>query len=141
MVKAKEYLQQARKLDRMIRNKTAEKMQWKSVAVGLGSPQMGDKVQSSGNPQKMADAVGLYIDIEKEIDACIKELHEKRKEIIGVIEQLREDEYDLLHKVYIQYMTLDEVAFERQRSRSWAVKVHGIALLHVQDILNGNKKC
>ena len=67
--------------------------------------------------------------------------HAKRNEIIGVIEQLPEASYDILHKIYIQGMTLDEVAYARDKSRSWAASLHGTALKHLQDILDNVEKC
>ena len=141
MIPAKEYLQQVRKLETMIRNKEAEKQQWKAIAHGVSSFTTGEKVQTSGNPHKMADAISKYIDIEREIDAKIDELVDKRNEIIGVIEQLPEASYDILHKIYIQGMTLDEVAYARGKSRSWAASLHGTALKHLQDILYNVERC
>lgn len=139
MIPAKEYLQQVKKLDTMIRNKEAERLQWKSIALGVSGFTAGEKVQTSGNPHKMVDAISIYIDLEREINRKIDELVDKRNEIISVIERLPEAEYDLLHKVYIQYMTLDEVAFAREKSRSWATSLHGIALKHLQTILDCSK--
>ena len=136
MIPAKEWLQEVRKIDTMIRNKEAERLQWKSIALGVSSFTAGEKVQSSGNPHKMADAISKYVDLEKEINRKIDELVDKRNEIISVIEQLPEAEYDLLHKVYIQYMTLDEVAYARSKSKSWSTTLHGIALKHLQAVLD-----
>lgn len=73
-MKAKEFLRQIQKADRMIENKLIEKEQWKSVALGttahiqtakIGGVVQGlDRVQQSGSQNKMADAVERYIDIE-----------------------------------------------------------------------------
>lgn len=136
-MKAKDYLQQVEKLDKIIRNKLIEKEQWKSMAISTSTSSEGERVQTSGSKHKMEDAVIRYLEIEAEIDACIDRFVDKKQEIIHTIEQLPPVEYDLLHKVYIQYMTLYDVsAAYGDKSYSWTTTVHGRALKHIQDILN-----
>lgn len=136
-MKAKEYLQQVMKLDKIIQNKLIEKEQWKNIASNTTTAPDSERVQSSGSKEKMADAVIRYVEIEAEIDECINKMVATKKEIISTIEQLPAIEYDLLHKVYIQFMDLYEVASAYgDKSYSWATTVHGRALKHVQDILN-----
>lgn len=137
MVDAKKYLRQLKRLDTMITNKLIEKEQWKAISIGTTAQMGGERVQASGSQQKMADAVCKYIDIESEIDAYIDKLIETKKDVIGLIEQLNTTEYDLLHKVYVQYITLEDVASIYDKSYSWVTTVHGRALKAVQDILDG----
>ncbi len=137
---AKEYLNQISKLNRMIENKTIEREQWQSKAYDITSKWGGEKVQSSGSPDKIQKAIAHYIDLEKEIDDCIASMIEKTKEIIGVIEQLKTDEYDLLHKIYVQGMTFKECAFACNKSESWVSTIHGVALKNVQIILDEREK-
>ena len=149
-MRAKEFLQQLVKLDMMIENKLIERNQWKSIAMGTtsggadviinGVTQKMDKVQSSGNPQKMADAVAKYVDLEAEIDAVIDELIETKKDVIAVIEMLTPIEYDLLHKVYVQRIELEAVGGMHQKSYNWAKTTHGRALKNVQKILDEREK-
>lgn len=136
---AKKFLQQLKKLDYMITNKIIEKEQWMTIATGTTAQMGGERVQSSGSQQKMADAVGKYIDMEKEIDRIIDELVDTRQDVINVIETLNATEYDLLHKIYVQYMTLDDVADLYEKSYSWVTTVHGRALKNVQKILDSRK--
>ena len=133
---AKDFLRQPEKLDRMIENKLIEKQQWKTIAMGTSSHSDGERVQSSGSQQKMADAIARYVDIENEIDNCIDTLVDTKKEVISVIERLNTTEYDILHKVYIQYKTLYEVADMYDKTYSWVTTVHGRALKNVQKILD-----
>lgn len=135
-MRAKDFLKQLPKLNKMIENKMAEKEQWKSIAMGITSFNTSDRVQSTPNQQKMADAVVRYMDIEKEIDQCIDALVDTKKDVISVIEQLEATEYDVLHKVYVQNITLDIVADKYERSYSWATTIHGQALKNVQKILD-----
>lgn len=133
---AKQFLNQLKKLDKMIENKLAEKARWKTMATKTTAQIGGERVQSSGSKQKMADAVGSYVDIEREIDEQIDKLVDTRQEVISVIEKLNTTEYDLLHKVYVQYLSLYEVADMYEKTYSWATTVHGRALKNVQKILD-----
>ena len=129
---AKEYLMQVKKLDRMIQNKKTELEMWHSIATGTGSQADGERVQSSGSQQKMEDAVVESVQVEWEISNLI----ERKSQIINTIEQLSAEEYDLLHRKYIQCFDLVEVAQIRGKSYSWATTVHGQALKHLQVILD-----
>ena len=130
------YLKQLEKLDTIIQNKEIEKAQWKAIALSVTSHSEGERVQSSGSKQKMADAVDRWIMIEKEIDSLIDRMVDTKLEIIQTIEQLKATEYDILHKIYIQRMTFKEVAAAKDKSVSWATTVHGRALQSLQKILD-----
>lgn len=136
---AKKYLQQVSKLNKLIENKMIELAQWKAMATSTGTFSDGERVQSSGSQQKMAEAVGRYVDIERELDACIDRYIDKKNEVILMIEQLPPVEYDVLHKIYIQDKQLAEVAAIYDRAYSWATTVHGRALKMVQDVLDGKE--
>ena len=145
-MKAKEFLKQVEKWDKMIDNKLIEQKQWKDIACNTtagsksilinGEQHSMDRVQTSGNQQKMADAIVKYVDIEKEINQCINELYEAKKAVLDVIEQLNADEYDILHKVYIRHLPLWDAAEASNKSYTWAKSVHGRALQKVQQILD-----
>ena len=139
-MRSKEYLLQIRKLDTMINNKLAEADHWESVACSTSTYSEGERVQSSGNKQKMASAVEWYVDLQAEITADIDKLIDLKREVIKTIETLPEKEYDLLHKVYVQGMTFDEVADLADRSYSWATTVHGRALANLQRVLDERKE-
>lgn len=117
-----------------------EKEQWMTMATSTTvSSSEGDRVQSSGSQQKMADAVIKMVEIEEEIDRYIDSLIDAKKEVIRTIEMLPVAEYDILHKVYIQFKAIDEAAEMMGKSYSWGTTVHGRALKHVQDILDERK--
>ena len=135
-MKAKEYLMQVSKIDRMITNKIQEVKQWKDIALSSTVSSDGDRVQASGSQQRMADAVGRYVDIEKEINADIDRLVDVKREVIKTIEMLPEAEYDLLHMIYIQGMDLIAAAESEGKTYTWATTTHGRALSHLQKILD-----
>lgn len=133
---AKEYLLQIQKLDILIENKLLEIIHWKAIATRTTAHLDGDRVQSSGSKQKMADAVDEYVDGETELGEEIKTLSAARKDIIRTIELLPPKEYDLLHKIYVQGMEMYEAATEMDKSYRWATSIHGRALANVQKLLN-----
>lgn len=135
-MEAKIFLNQLKKLDKMIENKLAEKDQWKAMSTGTTAKMGGERVQSSGSKEKMADAVVRYVDLEREINKDIDRLVDERRNVINVIEQLNTVEYDLLHKMYVQYYTLYEIASMYKKTYSWATTIHGRALKNVQKILD-----
>lgn len=137
---AKEFLRQVKKLDRLIENKMIEVQQWKEIAENTTATLSGERVQSSHNPHRIADAIGRYIDLEMEIKRDIDAFIAAKKDVIGVIEQLEATEYDILHKIYVQHLTLDDVADNYDRTYSWVTTIHGQAVKHVQDILNGRER-
>lgn len=129
-----DYLKQPQRLEVMIKNKLIERQQLKDIAFSITANSDGERVQSSGSQQKMANAVDRWVDMEAEINGLIDRLVDTKKEVIATIEQLSTAEYDVLHKLYIQGMTFDEVAAAKDRSKSWATTIHGRALVNVQRI-------
>lgn len=149
MSEAKEYLLQIGKLDELIANKKWELAQMQATAEGMtsfgqdvlinGEKHAMDKVQATGNPQRMADAVCNLVDVEKKVLADIARWQAEKQEIISIIQPLPKMEYNLLHDVYVKGLTLREVADRAGLSRSWADTLHGIALKRVQEELDRRK--
>lgn len=130
------YLEQVRRFDTMIQNKLIEKQQWMEIATSITANTDGERVQSSGAKEKMADAVIKCVDMEAEIDSLIDKLIEIKKDVIQTIEQLNSPiEYNLLHMRYIQYKSLQEIADHYKKDYGWAKTTHGRALKSVQLLL------
>lgn len=163
-VDAKKYLQQVSKWNKIIENKTVEIEQWKllagsstsgsgeSVKIGKELHNM-ERVQSSGNPQKMENAVVNYTDMEEELLKDRETYARKKQEVVAMIELLPSAEYDILHKMYIgivekdekgnefiKYLLLEDIANLYQKSYSWTTMIHGKALKMVQNMLDGREK-
>ena len=136
MTNVVEFLQQIGKYETIIHNKLIEAEQWKALAESTTSVLTPDKVQTSGSKQKMADAVDRYIDIQNEINDCIDKLYEAKKEVLSKIEQLEPIDYDILHKMYVQFMSFNDIAESYEMSYSWACKQHRKALEHLEAIVN-----
>ena len=134
---AKTYLKQVEKLDTRIKNKLIEQQQWRDIACGITASIGGERVQSSGSQQKMADAINKCVDMETEIDGLVDELVNIKREVIATIEKLDSPtEYNILHKRYIQFLTLQEIADDYNREYGWVTTTHSRALKNVQILLN-----
>ena len=106
---AKAHLGEIKRIDTLIQNKRREKLYWQEVmmerATSTTTQMSADRVQSSGSKHKMADTVDSCVDRVRKIENRIKELFAEMDEIIADIEGLPEMESDILHKVYVQYMS------------------------------------
>ena len=103
---AKEYLKQIKMIDTMLKNKAFEEKQLRELGISA-----------------------------EQVETERRELQSKRESIIRTIEKLPEAEYDVLHKIYVQYETLYEVAADRGISYSLATTIHGRALKRLDDII------
>lgn len=151
---AKKFLKQLQKIDKMIVNKEKEILQWKTIAESTTAKLGGERVQSSGSHDKMADAVCKYTSIIDDVKKYRDDLVQKRIDVIGTIEQLANPyEYDVLHKMYVgeeiileddakytHYFDFQEVADSYGMSYSWATTLHGRALKSLQGILDSRKE-
>lgn len=135
-MKARAYLGQLNKLDCVIRNKSAEIEHWQDVAVDCTVHMDGERVHSSGSKQRMESAVVTYSDLQAELAADIKRAQEKKQEIIKTLELLPANQYDVLHRIYVQGMMLKHVVSDLNRSHTWVCDTHRKALRNLQKILD-----
>lgn len=115
----KQYLSKIRYYDRMIRNKFEEMNQIKGLSLSLSVPTDKEKVQSSGDKDKIGKSISIAVDLENEIEEIIK----KRAYIVTQISQMEDaDYYDVLAQKYIlgkipKEISLEDVKSERQVKR------------------------
>lgn len=129
---AREYVKQLERIDILIASKAAEKARWEALALDTGARQPGDRVQGSGNQQKMAGAVESAVDI----DAEIASLQAQRHEITRTLEKLQVDEFWMLNAVYGEHVSIGQAAWDRGKSYSWGQTLHNRAMENLEKILN-----
>ena len=132
---AKRYMMRVGELQEIINNKYEERTRLYLEAVSTGTSGNGERVQTSAGAGAMTRTVEKYVDIDWQIAGYTREI----QEIIRTIEMLEHDEYDVLHKKYVQGMTLRDVSRKRKKSYSWVSHVHGNALISLQMILDRRK--
>ncbi|MDO4648577.1 MAG: hypothetical protein Q4B26_07990 [Eubacteriales bacterium] len=135
---AKEYLGQVKSKEARIKNLRRDKDSIKEMMYSLGGSQMGERVQSSRNYDKLGALYGRMDEMEREIDDQIAELMLFKLKVSGEINRIRTDKYmTVLNCRYIHFMTWEEIAengFEDQYSVRHILKMHGLALLEFQEV-------
>ena len=129
---AKEYLEQIKKNERIIANKRIERQYWLDMAQGTSVKLGGDRVQTSSNKHPMEGQVLEAVTIDEEIERLKREI----AEIVRTIEKLNAEDYDILHKVYVQHLPLKVIHTDKGLSYSWASTRHNRALKNLQSILD-----
>lgn len=127
MTRAERYLERIKMIDALIRNKKREYMNYVNAADGMGGGSSGDRVQSSRNLHRGADMICSYVDIENEI----RTLEHEKNDIIRTLEKLPCEDYDILHKLYVQYVSPKDIAFEYGMSYEWVKwrRKHALSIL------------
>lgn len=134
------YLERYERAATVIPNKLIEIEQWHDIATSITAVMNSECVSSSGSKQKMADAVNRCLDIVYDLERQVDELDAIKRDVVHTIEQVRSTrEYNLLHKKYIQFMSLQDIADEFDRDYTWVTTTHGRALRSVQRILDLRK--
>ena len=125
----KQYLNQVRRYDRMISNKLSEIYQLKTLATSISVATDGDRVQSSGNKDRMGNTVARLVDLERETDKLIQVYTEKRQVIISQIDSMEDmNFYDVLFHRYIEGKTFEAISEDMHYSWRQVVRIHDDAL-------------
>lgn len=125
----KEYLNQIERMDKMITNKLSEIYQLKIMACSITVSGDSERVQTSGNQDKLGSTIAKIVDLERETDELVDSLVDKRKEILRQIDNMKNiDHYDVLHKHYVERRTFQDIADSENWSIRQVFNIHGRAL-------------
>ena len=126
---AKEYLRQIAVLDAKINRRQKEVEELKTLATHITTTAEGDRVQSSGSKDRVADIVAKWVDLEAEIEELVDHLVEKKHRIIGEIHQLDDVRYiRVLEMRYVDCVTFEQIAVSMHLDIRWIYRLHGFAL-------------
>ena len=108
------YLGMIEKLNLLINNKLLEKeellaISTRTTAVYDGMP------HAKGVSDKVGNGVIRMLEKEEEIACAIDLFYGVKMEIIGQLQKLDKEEYEVLYKLYVQGKSLAEVADEKER--------------------------
>lgn len=137
-MKATDYLLQLRRLDAKINNKMFEAQQASDLATRL-TASLSVMPHPTGETDKVGDATVRLSHLSAEIDQITGELIAARQSVIGLLETLPPDEYDLLHKIYVQGLTVEDISDGKPcgpRSVRQLYRIKARALRHVQTALD-----
>ena len=140
-MRAQDYLGQLEVIETRISNIRFDIQQLKDLALSITPAYDGERVQSSGNLQRTASTVDRWVDKERQMQAEIERLADKRLEIANTIESLpKPKESGVLHMLYIQKKSYLEIGEAYDRSESWAKSMHGWALRSLQKELDAREQ-
>lgn len=138
------YLNQVKMLDQLIDAKLAERVRLNEIATNI-SPKLPDGMPHSNTgmvSKTMENAIINLVMLEQEIDKLIDKYVNYKQEVISNLEKLSPIEYGVLHRYYIRYMTLEQIAEDMGycRQQIWRLKKKGLE--NLEDVIECNiKKC
>ena len=110
-METKKYLGQIERLNRQIQNKLVEIYQLRTMACSVTVSTDKERVQSSGDKDKLGATVAKIVDLKNQTDDLIQSFTEKRNRIIAQIDSV--DDMDLYHVLSLRYVsscTFEEIA-------------------------------
>lgn len=137
-MRAKEYLQQAYRLNQRINSDLREVGELRQIANSISSPQtQQDRVQTSHtNSAPFTNALMRIWEMENIIDSEIDRFVAMKNEIRRVIDDVKNEKQRMLLRYrYIHFDSWDEIADEMNYSLRWVHTLHRKALSSVDTIL------
>lgn len=137
-MRAKEYLQQLKRLDTVINQKKMELRDLRIMAQGLSSIDYSkDRVQtSSAGDAQFVKILNNIVDLDEEINFEINRFIEKKHEIINKIISMENAKYiEILYKRYVELKHLEAIAVEMNYTYQYTRELHGYALQEFEKTL------
>lgn len=136
-METKQYLNQISRLDRMINNKLSELAEVKTMAFGVTALNDGERVQTSGDKDRLGNAVAKIVDMEKEIDELVDKFVDYKKEVLQILSMLKSQRHkQILFGKYFEYKSIYTIADELEMSDRGCKKAHKRALEEFEKIKN-----
>ena len=127
-MQVKEFLNKIRHIDMMIDCKCDQIKSLRDRLTSISCP-MGEKVQSTKDPDKFTNPISKIIELEQEINEDIDKLIDLKRVARKVIEQLdNEVEKMILYKRYFENKTFEQISVEMNYSWRQIHRLHGSAL-------------
>lgn len=134
---AKEYLQQAYRLDELINSNIAELERLRTLSVSISAPKFsGDGAKTSGHSDKIGNIVSKIVDLENEINADIDRYVDLQSEIRKQINKIENNNLRLiLRKRYLNSEKWEQIAIDFGFSTQWVHDLHKQALNEFKKII------
>ena len=136
---AKEYLQQAQKIDRIVKSKLNQIERLESLATSASQTLDPSGSHASADPtkgSKLENMVVGIIDLKEQVQKQAAKLIEVRKEITETINSINNLSVQfILEERYLIYRTWDEIADETGFSKNYLYHMHSTGLQLVDGVL------
>lgn len=125
----KQYLLQIERLDSLIKNRQTEISDLWDLVTNISVPTETEKVQTSGNKDRVGMIMAKIVDLESERNGFIDQYIKIKENSICAMERLSDIRYyRLLFKRYVEYMDLGDIANDMGYTYGYAKKLHRKAL-------------
>lgn len=119
-MKAKAYLKQIELMDAKINTRLEEVERLNTLATKTTSVMGGERVQSSGSQQKMADCVTRIVALKTEINKGIDSFVNYKQDALKIMDEYCDpDCINLLYSRYFQYKAWEQIAVELNYTYKW----------------------
>lgn len=141
-MKAKEYLQQLKRLDTLINQKIKELDELRSMSTVGAVDYSTERVQSSHSQEApFVRIVHKMIELEQEINAEIDTFVDEKHQIINQIQGLKNPDYiSLLFKRYVEFKKFEVIAVEMNFTYQYVLNMHGYALKAFEQVIKSEEK-
>lgn len=127
-MKTKIFLNSISRLDLLI-NIRLEELEKTKERITSCSSSLSERVQTSGNNDKVLDAIISLEKLENEIKRLIDEQINAKVKALEIFKYIKRDLYIyILHKRYFYNETLEKIAYDTNYSYAYIRKAHGWAL-------------
>ncbi|MEY8367560.1 DUF1492 domain-containing protein [Anaerovoracaceae bacterium 42-11] len=136
-MEAKQFLEQYQNILTDIRNLEAQKLELENLAMGVTVSADGERVQSSGRKDRMAELAVKIADAEREIIEQRTQAFYKLREIEEAIKAVPDGrQQQILHMRYVERKKWEEIAVDLGIDYRWTLRLHGKALKKIEDFIN-----
>lgn len=146
----KEYLGQMKNVDCFIRDKLEEAEKWRAIAEKITGNLNDVCVQTTKQPDKMANAVTRLVDLVRESDKMAFDLINLKEKIISQIDELHKMgfnvEYNILKSYYVNERSLAFIALDshysyKQTKRNYEKAIRRFESIFGETYLGDVHKC
>jgi len=132
------YLERIREMDMRVDGKIAERQRIMELATAI-TPVLSDMPRGGGTSDKVGNAAVKLAAIAVEIDKATDSFVDYRGEAIRLLEALPVNEYAVLHRHYVLYQTIEEIAdnwVPAPKTSRQVYRIKAKALRHAQTLLD-----
>lgn len=134
---AKKYLNRIRLYDARIENGLQELSALEEMVTRITPVLKQDVVSSSGNQDKLGDTVAKIADLREKINRDVDAFVDLKREALAMLKKVAKPEYyDILHKRYFEYQSLEQIAVSMHYTYRWIRRLHDRALNEFLKIMN-----
>lgn len=133
---AKKYLNRIRLYDARIENGLQELSDLEEMVTRITPVLKQDVVSSSSSQDKLGDTVAKIADLRVKINQDVDAFVDLKREALAKLAKVEKPEYyDILHKRYVEYQSLEQIAVSMNYTYRWIRRLHGRALQAFEKVM------